>query len=59
MGLDKSLFGFEDLKKPLTEVDCFLNEHLPNKFSSIYPPKLIHSAKWKHDYIISQKKKLN
>lgn len=57
MGLDKSLFAFEDFKKLLAEVDCFLNEHLPNKFSSIYPPKLIHSTKWKHDYIISQKNK--
>ena len=55
MGLGKSLFSFEDFKKLLAEVDCFLNEHLPNKFNSIYPRKLIHWTKWKHDYILSQK----
>ena len=52
MGLDKSLFGFENYKKPLEEVDCFLNEHLSNKFVCVFPPKLIYSTKWKHDYII-------
>ena len=56
MGLDKLLFGFENYYKLLNEIDCFLNEHLPNKFSSVFPPKLIHSTKWKHDYIMSQKK---
>ena len=33
MGLDKSLFGFENYKKLLEEIDCFLNEHLSNKFA--------------------------
>ena len=55
MGLAKSLFGFEDFKKLLAEVDCFLNEYLPNKFSSIYPPKLMHLTKWKHNYILVKK----
>ena len=27
MGLDKSLFSFENYQKLLNEIDCFLNEH--------------------------------
>ena len=54
MGLDNSLFGYDNFKKMLEEVDCFLNEHLPNKFISVFPPKLINSSKWKHDYIVSK-----
>ena len=42
MGLDNSLFGYGNFKKLLEDIDCFLNEHLPNKFISIFPPKLIH-----------------
>ena len=55
MELDKSLCGYENFKKLLEEVDCFLNEHLSNKFVCIFPPKLIHSTKWKHGYIIYKK----
>ena len=35
MGLDKSLFSFENYKKLLQEIDNFLGEHLPNKFTSV------------------------
>ena len=55
MGLDNSLFGYGNFKKLLEDVHCFLNENLPKKIISIFPPKLIHSTKWKHDYIISKK----
>ena len=55
MGLDSSLFGYTNFKKLLDELDCFLNEHLPHQFISVFPPKLIHSTKWKHDYIINKK----
>ena len=55
MGLGNSLFGYGNFKKLLEEVHCFLNEHLPRKFISIFLPKLIHSTKWKHDYLISKK----
>ena len=55
MGLDNSLFGYDNFKKMLEEINCFLNEHLPNKFISVFPPKLINSSKWKHDYIVSKK----
>ena len=43
------------LKNFLEKVECFLNKHLPNKFIPIFPPTLIYSTKWKHDYIISKK----
>ena len=55
MGLDKSLFGFENCKKLLEEIGCFLSEHLSTKFICVFPPKLICSTKWKHDYIIYKK----
>ena len=55
MGLDRSLFSFENFRQLLQEIDCFLNEHLENKFTSVFPPKLINSTKWKHDYLICKK----
>ena len=55
MGLDKSLFSFENYQKLLNEIDRFLNEHLEKRFIPIFPPKLIYSTKWKHDYIVSRK----
>ena len=59
MGLDRSLFSFENFRQLLQEIDCFLNEHLENKFTSVFPPKLINSTKWIQDYIISKNKWLN
>ena len=53
MRLDQSLFSFENFRQLLQEIDCFLNEHLENKFTSAFPPKFINSTKWKHNYIIS------
>ena len=55
MGLDQSLFSFENFRKLLHEIVCFLNEHLENKFTCVLPPKLINFSRWKHDYIISKK----
>ena len=40
MGLANSLFGYTYFKKRLDEVDCFLNEHLPHKFISIFSNKV-------------------
>ena len=34
MGLDESLFGFDGYNKLLQEIDNFLDEHLPGKFTS-------------------------
>ena len=53
--LDKSLFSFENYRQFLQEVNSFLTEHLYSQFSSVFPPKLVISAKWKHDYIVYKK----
>ena len=55
LGLDKSLFSFENYKEFLIEVNKFLFEHLHKDFARVYPPKLVLSTKWKHDYIIYSK----
>ena len=52
LGLDKSLFSFEDYKRYLAEIDKFLTENLRTEFKLFNPPKLVISTKWKHDYII-------
>ena len=55
MCTDKSLFCFENYKLLLQEIDTFLTEHIEHKFTSVNPPKLIFSTRWKHDYIIYKK----
>ena len=55
LGLDKSLFSFVNYKMFLQEVDNFLVEHIKKDFVSMFPPKLIISTKWKHDYILYKK----
>ena len=47
----------DDFKLFLDEINNFLSERLIN-FEKVYPPKLVLSAKWKHDYIIYSKKSL-
>ena len=54
LGLDKSLFSFEDYKHLLEVVNNYLSEHLKD-FKSVYPPKLVLPTKWKYDYIIYSK----
>ena len=54
MGLDESLFGFCKYRKLLQEIQNFLSENLPGKFTSIFPPSLINSTKCKFDYLISK-----
>ena len=56
MGLDKSLFSFENYKLLLQKINNFLSEHLQIKFTSVYSQKLIFSTRWKHNYIVSKKK---
>ena len=43
LGLDKSLFSFENYKKFLEEVNSFLSEHLHSQFICVFPPKLVIS----------------
>ena len=52
LGLDKSLFSYEDYKEFLLTIDKFLSEQLRVEFKIVDPPKLFISTKWKHDYII-------
>ena len=55
MGLDNSLFSFDNYQILLEEIDNSLGEHLETKFSCVHPPKLIFSTRWKHNYIICKK----
>ena len=58
VGLDRALLSFDDFKFLLDEINNFLSERLIN-FEKVYPPKLVLSAKLKHDYIIYSKKIIN
>ena len=46
MGLDKAIFAFSNFRELLKEVALFLDENFP---------RLIHSTKWKFDYIVATK----
>ena len=54
MGLDKTIFSYSNFKTLLEEVTSFLDEHIPNKFSSNFP-KSIHSTKSRFDHILATK----
>ena len=54
MGLDKTIFVFSNLRELLKEVTLFLDKNIPNKFTD-YFLRLIHSTKWKFDYIVATK----
>ena len=46
MGLHKAIFAFSNFRELLKEVTLFLDENFP---------RLIHSTKWKFDYIVATK----
>ena len=54
MGLDKTIFVFSNLRELLKEVTLFLDKNIPNKFTDNFL-RLIHSTKWKFDYIVATK----
>ena len=56
LGLDKSLFSFQNYKIFLQEIDNFFNEHVIKDFETVFPPKLVISNKWKDHYILYRKK---
>ena len=56
LGLDKSLFSFNNYKIFLQEIDSFFIEHLIKDSESVFPAKLMISTKWKHDNILYRKK---
>ena len=52
LGLERSLFSFENYKSFLKDIDDYLSSNLNENFLQIDPPKLVLSLRWKHDYII-------
>ena len=52
LGLDKSLFSFENYNVFLKDIDAYLSANLNKNFKLVDPPKLVLSLRWKHDYII-------
>ena len=55
MGLNKAIFSYSNYKAIIDEYKNFLEEHLSDNFI-VNNRQLIHTAKWKFDYIISRKK---
>lgn len=56
IGLDKGIFGYSNFQDIINEIKDFFDTHLQGKFVVNFP-QLIHSAKWKFDYIIARKKR--
>ena len=54
MGLNKAIFAYLNFKRIIEQINKFLDDHLAGKFERNYP-QLIHSAKWKFDYIVARK----
>ena len=52
LGLDKSLFSYQNYNTFLTDIDIYLSANLNKNFQLVDPPKLVMSLRWKHDYII-------
>ena len=55
MGLNKAIFSYSSYQAIIDEYKNFLEEHLSDNFI-VNNRQLIHTAKWKFDYIISRKK---
>ena len=55
MELDKAIFAYSNFKQFIEQINKFFEDHLAGKLQTNYP-QLIHSAKWKFDYIIAKKK---
>ena len=54
MGLEKTIFSYSNFNQIVEQINNCFDEHLAGKFQANYPT-LIHSAKWKFDYIITSK----
>ena len=52
LGLDKSLFSYQNYNLFLADIDTYLSANLNKNFQLVDPPKLVMSLRWKHDYII-------
>ena len=54
---DDRLNNFERKKDFLKENERIYNEYLKNDFELLTPMKIIHTIKWKFDYIVFRKRK--
>ena len=50
------IWGYPNFQQIVEQLEKFFDEHLAEKFQTNYP-QLIHSAKWKFDYIVARKKR--
>ena len=51
------LFNYERKKEFLEEVEKFYSGHLKKEFELLSPMRIIHTIKWKFDYIVFRKRK--
>ena len=51
------LFNYERKKEFLEEVEKFYNQHLKKDFELLSLMRIIHTIKWKFDYIVFRKRK--
>ena len=58
MGLDWSIFSYGNYGQMIAQINVFFSQNLRAKFIVNFP-QLIHTTKWKYDYIICRKKKVN
>ena len=54
---DDRLFNFERRKEFLEEVEKLFESYLKKDFELLNPMKIIHTIKWKFDYIAFRKRK--
>ena len=54
---DDRLFNFERRKEFLEEVEKLFECYLKKDFELLNPMKIIHTIKWKFDYIVFRKRK--
>ena len=53
---EKTIFHSNVRKKFLEEVERFYDEYLKKDFEIIKPMRIIHTIKWKFDYIVFRKR---
>ena len=54
---DDRIYNFERRKEFLNETEKLYNEFFKNDFEFINPMRIIHTIKWKFDYIVFRKRK--
>ena len=54
---DDGFFNYKRKKEFLEEVEKFYDQHLKKDFELLSPMRIIHTIKWKFDYIVFRKRK--